>query len=271
MGNVFPSVRLGITSTATTDAEAATAPAPPVGDRRYPSALCVPAGSSSTRASVWRPVGRDCTPRTTPATIATRPVDPAWDLWLRIVSDASNLRKLFSLSLVIFCMESAPPDVPHTASWTTGTPAQSVTPPAGSVLGHLQTTVHPVPPRPTCTRADASPTARKASLSRTASAKHATRPAGPAPAPPRPTAPRAPRRPLCRAGTAGPTARMDTSSTPPLESASGAVQTVSAARLTSRRASAASVCGVTRPGLGFWAITASLIVLRAITPGTGPA
>lgn len=168
-------------------------------------------------------------------------------------------------------MESVPPDVLHTASWTTRTHAQSVTPPAGSAPGHLQTTVHPVPPHPTCTRADASPTAREASLSRTASAKHATRPASPAPAPPRPTAPPAPRRPLCRAVTAGRTARTDISSTPPLESASSAVQTVSAARPTSRRASAASVCGVKRRGLGFWAITASLIVLRVITPGMEPA
>lgn len=50
-------------------------------------------------------------------------------------------------------------------------PFQSVTPPAGSVLGHLQTTVRPVPPRPACTRAAVSPAAHKASLSRTTSAK----------------------------------------------------------------------------------------------------
>lgn len=50
-------------------------------------------------------------------------------------------------------------------------PLQSVIPPAGSVLGHLQTTVRPVPPRPTCTRAAVSPPARKASSSRITSAK----------------------------------------------------------------------------------------------------
>lgn len=47
----------------------ATAPAPPAGDPRYPSAPCVLAGSSCTRASVWRPVGRVSTLRTTPATV----------------------------------------------------------------------------------------------------------------------------------------------------------------------------------------------------------
>ncbi len=50
-------------------------------------------------------------------------------------------------------------------------PFQSVIRPAGSVLGHLQTTVRPVPPRPACTRAAVSPPARKASSSRTTSAK----------------------------------------------------------------------------------------------------
>lgn len=47
----------------------ATAPALPVGVPRYPSVPCVQMGSFSTRASVWRPVGRDSTPRTTPATV----------------------------------------------------------------------------------------------------------------------------------------------------------------------------------------------------------
>lgn len=47
----------------------ATAPAPPAGDPRYPSAPCVLVGSSCTRASVWRPVGRVSTLRTAPATV----------------------------------------------------------------------------------------------------------------------------------------------------------------------------------------------------------
>lgn len=47
----------------------ATARAPPAGVPRCPSAPSVQGGSSSTRASVWRPVVRGSTPRTTPATV----------------------------------------------------------------------------------------------------------------------------------------------------------------------------------------------------------
>lgn len=49
----------------------ATAPAPPAGDPQYPTAPCVLVGSSCTRASVWRPVGRVSTLKTTPATVRT--------------------------------------------------------------------------------------------------------------------------------------------------------------------------------------------------------
>lgn len=101
MGNVFPTARLTTTWMPTAGAEVggatpsfgltalcfffsllyislfihsffpqpATAPAPPAGDPRYHSAPCVLAGSSCTRASVWRPVGRVSTLRTTPATV----------------------------------------------------------------------------------------------------------------------------------------------------------------------------------------------------------
>lgn len=48
---------------------------------------------------------------------------------------------------------------------------QSVIPPAGSARGHLQTTVHPVPPRPACMRAAVSPAAHKAFSTRTTSVK----------------------------------------------------------------------------------------------------
>lgn len=50
-----------------------------------------------------------------------------------------------------------------------------------------------------------------------------------------------------------------------------AARTVSAARQTSRQASAAFVCGVKCQGPGCWAITASPIVPRATTAGTEPA
>lgn len=101
MGNVFPTARLTTTWMPTAGAEVggatlsfglitlrffspsstflylfipfspqpATAPAPPAGDPRYPSAPCVLVGSSCIRASVWRPVGRVSTLRTTPATV----------------------------------------------------------------------------------------------------------------------------------------------------------------------------------------------------------
>lgn len=49
----------------------ATAPAARVGAPRCPSAPSVQLDSCSTRASVWRPVGRGCTRRTTPATVRT--------------------------------------------------------------------------------------------------------------------------------------------------------------------------------------------------------
>lgn len=51
----------------------------------------------------------------------------------------------------------------------------------------------------------------------------------------------------------------------------GAARTVSAARRTSRQASAAFVCGVKCRGPGCWVITASPIVPRATTAGTEPA
>lgn len=68
----------------------------------------------------------------------------------------------FATALYVFCCEYERCSL---------CPFQSVIPPAGSVLGHLQTTVRPVPPRPACTRAAVSPPARKASSSRTTSAK----------------------------------------------------------------------------------------------------
>lgn len=50
-----------------------------------------------------------------------------------------------------------------------------------------------------------------------------------------------------------------------------AVQTVSAARQTSRRASAVFVCGANQRGRGYWGITASPNVPGVITAGTVPA
>lgn len=50
-------------------------------------------------------------------------------------------------------------------------PFQSVIPPAGSAPDRLQTTACPVPPYPACTKAAASPSARRDSSSRTTSAK----------------------------------------------------------------------------------------------------
>lgn len=50
-----------------------------------------------------------------------------------------------------------------------------------------------------------------------------------------------------------------------------AAQTVSAARQTSRRASAVFVCGVKRRGPGCWGITASPTVPGVTTAGTAPA
>lgn len=50
-------------------------------------------------------------------------------------------------------------------------PFQSVIPPAGTVLGHLQTTVRPVLLRPACRRDAAPPPAHKDSSSRTTSVK----------------------------------------------------------------------------------------------------
>lgn len=49
--------------------QSATAPVLPVGVLQYPSVPCVQVGSFSTKVSVWRPVGKDSTPRTTPATV----------------------------------------------------------------------------------------------------------------------------------------------------------------------------------------------------------
>lgn len=120
-------------------------------------------------------------------------------------------------------------------------------------------------------RAAVSTPAHKASLSRTTSTKHATRPARRARGPLRRTAPPAPPWPLYRAATAGQAARRGSSSTPSLESATSAAQTVSAARQTSRRASAVCVSGVKWRGLGCMAITASPTVLRDTTAITEPA
>lgn len=135
--------------------------------------------------------------------------------------------------------------------------AKSVIPPACTALGHLQTTVRPVPPCPVCMRVAASPAAHRASSSRKASAKPATHPARAAPAPPRQTAPPAPRWPPSRMATAGRAARRSISSAQLLESASGAVQTVSAAQQTSKQALAVFVYGVRRRGPGCWVITVS--------------
>lgn len=129
----------------------ATAPALPVGVPRYPSVPCVQMGSFSTRASVWRPVGRDSTPRTTPATVraciwvclkfympvkhASRPwqsalltfcppcfqivippVGPVWVPWLQTASAVSNQRKPSCCSPVTSSTASAQRDVLRTAS-----------------------------------------------------------------------------------------------------------------------------------------------------------
>lgn len=108
MGSAFLSARLATTRTPTADAEVcltcwgcegqrsggsalpsppppllsqpATAPAPPAGVPRCPSAPPVPAGCSCTRASVWTRVGRGSTPRTAPATVRTPPHPQ--DLWI---------------------------------------------------------------------------------------------------------------------------------------------------------------------------------------------
>lgn len=271
MGNVFPSVHFSITWTTTADAEPATALVLPVGVPQYPSVPHVQLGFCSTRVSVWRPVGRDCTPRTLPATIAIPRVVPAWDPWLQTASAVTNQRKLSCCNLASPSMASAQLDVLHRASWIIRRHAESVIPPAGSVPGHLQTTVRPVPPRQACTRAAVSPAARKASSSRTTSAKHATHLAGLALVLPRPTVPPALRRPPYRTATAGRAVKRGIFSMLSPESASNAAQTVSAARQTSRRASAVSVCGVKRQGPGCWAITASLTVPKATTAGMEPA
>lgn len=100
MGSAFLSARPATTRTPTADAEVcltrcgvkvkgqmaqlflpplpllsqpATAPAPPAGVPRCPSAPPVPAGCSCTRASVWTRVGRGSTHRTAPATVRTPP------------------------------------------------------------------------------------------------------------------------------------------------------------------------------------------------------
>ena len=49
--------------------QSATAPVLRVGVLQYPSVLCAQCGSSFTRVSVWRHVGRASTPRTKPATV----------------------------------------------------------------------------------------------------------------------------------------------------------------------------------------------------------
>lgn len=209
--------------------------------------------------------------RTTPATTVTPPAVPVWDPWPQTASAASNRRKLFFRNRVTFSTASAQLGVPRAASWMTCRHAESVIPPAGSVLGHLQTTVRPVPPRPACTRAAVSPHAHKASLFRTTNAKRAIPPARPAPVPPRPTASPAPSWCPCRVATAGQTAKRGISLMLSLESASSAARTASAAQQTSRRASAASVCGAKRQECGCWAITVSLAVLWVIMAGMEPA
>lgn len=99
MGSAFLTARLATTWTPTADVEVgrmcepleskvkgqagqffrlppsqpATAPAPHAGVPRCPSAPPVLVGSSCTRASVWRHVGRGSTRRTTPATVRNRP------------------------------------------------------------------------------------------------------------------------------------------------------------------------------------------------------
>ncbi|KAK5932009.1 hypothetical protein CgunFtcFv8_003748 [Champsocephalus gunnari] len=47
--------------------------------------LC-PVGVFFTRVSVWRPVGKDFTPRTPPATIVTPLAGPVWDPWPQTAS-----------------------------------------------------------------------------------------------------------------------------------------------------------------------------------------
>lgn len=173
MGSAFPTARLTTTWTPTADVEVgrmfelleskvkgqvgqffcltvfpqpATAPAPPAGVPQCPSAPPVLVGSSCTRASVWRRVGRGSTRRTTPATViifnfhlfqqavvenrpfdprcpcfqtAIHPVGPAWGRWPQTASSVSNQRKWCCPSPDSCSTVSARLGVPHTNTWMT--------------------------------------------------------------------------------------------------------------------------------------------------------
>lgn len=132
MGNVLLSVLISITWKNTADAEHATAPAPLAGVPPCPSAAIVLLDCISTKASVWSPVGRVCTLTSTPVTIVILPAVHVRALWPQTVSSAVNRKRCCIHSPATVYMVSVHLDVPHTAFWTTSSPAESAILPAGT-------------------------------------------------------------------------------------------------------------------------------------------